>query len=254
MGRKWNEVTIMESWRHCAQTGLCPDSTEKCYSLSGFETQKLQMGHSVAIEAFKSSMGNCLLPRKTIFLLIDQYGTLLEKVPAEPLYPEMRPGFSFSLECAGANAIALSLILDEPVWTLREQNYLSILSRSSLYCVPCSGALSSYYIALLTGAKQPSEWPIALLQQLNFHMTTEVTTYPRPLIPAITLSKRQREVLLCIAQGMKDIEVAIHLHISLDTVRYHKKNIYQLLNTDNRVSAVVLALKRKIIELGQIDE
>ncbi len=253
MERKWNEATILESWRRCVRAGLRPDSTEKCYPLSEEELRWLIEAHRAETEAFQSVADDCRLPRDTAFLLVDPKGTLLKKVSAGGAQ-WIQKGFSFAEECAGTNAVALALTFREPVWTLREQNYLSSLSRFSLYCVPCVGDLSGHSIALLTGGKQPSEWPIALLQQLAFHMASEIQGRIQALKPPITVSRRQHEVLLCIAQGMKDEEIALYLHISLDTVRYHKKNIYQLLGADNRVSAVVQALKRRTIEIGQIGE
>lgn len=254
METRWNEATIMESWRRCIRAGLQPDSEEKCYPLSEPEVRRLVDAHRAETEAFQSVVDDCPLPKDTAFLLMDQRGTLLKKISAGGTQWGIQSGFSFAEECAGTNAVALALMFKEPVWTLREQNYLSTLSRFSLYCVPCVGVLTGHYIALLTGGKQPSEWPIALLQQSAFHIAAEIQGRVQALKPPITVSRRQHEVLLCIAQGMKDVEIALSLHISLDTVRYHKKNIYQLLGADNRVSAVIQALKRRTIDIGQIGE
>lgn len=252
MDRKWNEATIMESWRRCAQVGPPPDPTEKCYPLSGPELQQLFEIHRAEIEAFRSVVSDCPFPKNTVFLLVDWKGTLLEIWPARGVPEGVQKGFSFSEEYAGANAVSLALRLNEPVWTLREQNYLSCLSRVSLYCVPHMGVPFGHCVALLTKAKLPAEWPIALLEQLALRMAKALQGRAQALNPPVAVSKRQREVLQCIAHGMKDREIAAELHISLDTVRYHKKNIYQLLNTDNRVSAVVQALKRNMIGIEQI--
>ncbi len=66
------------------------------------------------------------------------------------------------------------------------------------------------------------------------------------------LTERQKMVLLRIAQGMKDQAVALDLHISLDTVRYHKKNIYQMLGASNAIDMLVRALKGGLISLDEV--
>ena len=48
------------------------------------------------------------------------------------------------------------------------------------------------------------------------------------------LSERQKEVLHCLAKGMSNKEVADKLCISENTVKYHIKNIYQLLDIKGR--------------------
>lgn len=56
------------------------------------------------------------------------------------------------------------------------------------------------------------------------------------------LTDRQREVVALIAQGKSNDEIAEALVLSLRTVHAHIRNILDALNTNNRTSAVVLAL------------
>jgi len=53
------------------------------------------------------------------------------------------------------------------------------------------------------------------------------------------LSGREREVLELLAQGLPDKEIAGKLCISLPTVRYHLKHIYDKLHVRSRIEAVV---------------
>lgn len=48
------------------------------------------------------------------------------------------------------------------------------------------------------------------------------------------LSQRQLEVLDCMNRGMSNKQIAAQLCISENTVKYHIKNIYQMLNVNNR--------------------
>jgi DNA-binding NarL/FixJ family response regulator len=62
------------------------------------------------------------------------------------------------------------------------------------------------------------------------------------------LSTREREVLDLLAQGRLDKEIAASLNLSLPTVRFHLKHIYEKLHVRTRVEA---ALKHKTATLGR---
>lgn len=62
------------------------------------------------------------------------------------------------------------------------------------------------------------------------------------------LSSREREVLDLLAQGRLDKEIAASLSLSLPTVRFHLKHIYEKLHVRTRVEA---ALKHKSASLGR---
>jgi NarL family two-component system response regulator LiaR len=62
-----------------------------------------------------------------------------------------------------------------------------------------------------------------------------------------TLTEREVEVLKLMVDGLNNAEIAERLVISLSTVKYHISNILMKLGVDNRVSAVSLALQRKLV-------
>ncbi len=62
-----------------------------------------------------------------------------------------------------------------------------------------------------------------------------------------TLTEREMEVLKLMVDGLNNAEIAERLVISLSTVKYHISNILMKLGVDNRVSAVSLALQRKLV-------
>ncbi len=59
-------------------------------------------------------------------------------------------------------------------------------------------------------------------------------------------------VLLRVALGLTDQAAVAELHISLSTVRFHKQELYWLLDVDNAVTDVVRALQAGILSLGEI--
>jgi LuxR family maltose regulon positive regulatory protein len=62
------------------------------------------------------------------------------------------------------------------------------------------------------------------------------------------VSENELEVLQLLAAGLANQEIAHKLHISLDTVKVHRKHIYDKLEVSNRTRAMTRAR-----ELGYFD-
>jgi DNA-binding NarL/FixJ family response regulator len=62
------------------------------------------------------------------------------------------------------------------------------------------------------------------------------------------LSRREREVLSLLADGLRNDEIAERLFISPETVRTHVRNATLKLEADTRTQAVALAVRYSIIE------
>jgi DNA-binding NarL/FixJ family response regulator len=61
------------------------------------------------------------------------------------------------------------------------------------------------------------------------------------------LSSRELEILQLLTQGMNYKTIAAKCFISLDTVKFHAKNIYEKLQVHSKSEAVIVALKNKIV-------
>jgi ATP/maltotriose-dependent transcriptional regulator MalT len=61
------------------------------------------------------------------------------------------------------------------------------------------------------------------------------------------LSKRELEVLRCLASGMSNQEIAQAIVITVGTVKRHTNNIYGKLNVRNRLQAVIYAQKHNML-------
>lgn len=64
------------------------------------------------------------------------------------------------------------------------------------------------------------------------------------LNPLAGLTDREREILTALAEGMTNQQLADALKISLNTVKFHLKNLYGKLGVDNRAQAVAKYLGR----------
>ena len=64
-----------------------------------------------------------------------------------------------------------------------------------------------------------------------------------------TLTKRENEVLVLLADGLSNKEIAVRLTISEHTAKFHVNSILQKMNAQKRVEAVVRAAKMGLINL-----
>lgn len=84
----------------------------------------------------------------------------------------------------------------------------------------------------------------------NFHMTPAAPApsadYTDPELE--TLTDREREVLVEIAHGLSNQEIADKLFISLPAVKTHVAHILQKINARDRVQAVVFAYENHLVQ------
>lgn len=59
-----------------------------------------------------------------------------------------------------------------------------------------------------------------------------------------TLSKREKQILILIMNGMLNKEIAEHLHISKETVDKHRKNMLEKNNCKNSNELIAKAIKK----------
>ncbi len=64
-----------------------------------------------------------------------------------------------------------------------------------------------------------------------------------------SLTKREMEVLVNVANGMFNKEIALNLNISERTVKNHISNIFKKINVNDRTQAAVFAIKNNLIKL-----
>ena len=70
----------------------------------------------------------------------------------------------------------------------------------------------------------------------------------------LSLSNRQKEVLVLIALGATDSEIAQQLCLSVDTVAWHVKEIRCRLDARSRAHAVALAMRHDLLPSEQLPE
>ena len=62
-----------------------------------------------------------------------------------------------------------------------------------------------------------------------------------------SLTRRERQILMLLADGRRDKEIATRLSISPLTVRSHVRNVMEKLEAETRTEAVASALRQSLI-------
>ena len=75
-----------------------------------------------------------------------------------------------------------------------------------------------------------------------------IQTVAQPAQGGEALSERERDVLVRMAKGLSNGEIAAQLMISTNTVRHHVRNILAKLEVTNRTDAVHVAMQRGLVE------
>ena len=88
----------------------------------------------------------------------------------------------------------------------------------------------------------------SLLPELLKRLSRSGSVTPlRPCEPEGLLSDRERQVLVLIAEGLTNPEIAERLIVSPNTVKTHVQNILQKLDVSDRTQAAVYAVRRGLI-------
>ena len=89
-------------------------------------------------------------------------------------------------------------------------------------------------------------WKLRTMMQIlapHFHLAymraTTWTEGPRVQDPKVGLTAREEEIMRWVAEGKTNWEISVILNVSLNTIKFHLKNIYQKLGgVENRWAAV----------------
>lgn len=127
----------------------------------------------------------------------------------------------------------------------------SFIDDDKLYPALEAGAVS--YILKTSNAKQIAEAirkTMAGETVLEPEATTKVMARMRGTAPALHdhLTDREMEVLLCMARGLANQEIAEELFIALKTVKTHVSNILSKLEVQDRTQAVVYAFQNGLVK------
>ncbi len=100
---------------------------------------------------------------------------------------------------------------------------------------------------LLMAIRAVHEGGVYLPPMLARHLAREYIQHHPPADEQDPLTPREREILTLIAQGYTNQEIAAKLHLSLNTVKTHRRHIYEKLNLHSRAALIEYALRRGLL-------
>jgi two-component system NarL family response regulator len=130
---------------------------------------------------------------------------------------------------------------------LPESAVLSWLEKGVLGCIERDASLPDLLNAIRQVAMGEASLPQALALRLVTRMARQTPT-DEPALPE-PLSKREREVLILLAQGLSNKEIAQQLYLSVRTVEGHLVNIYGKLGLHSRTEAALYAVRQGWVTL-----
>jgi DNA-binding NarL/FixJ family response regulator len=139
--------------------------------------------------------------------------------------------------CPSLNVIALSMYgEDEYYYKMVDAGAKGFLLKDS--------DISEVREAIVTVMKGGSYFS----QELLYHVIQKIKSRDQEPKTAV-LSKREKEILLKICEGLSNQEIAETLFISKRTVDKHRANLLGKTNSKNTASLILYAIRNKLIEI-----
>lgn len=131
-----------------------------------------------------------------------------------------------------------------------DQYFFEMLHAGASGYVPKRAAPDDLLVAIRTVARGEVFLYPSLATRLVQDYLKRAETGDQPLVYD-NLTPREREVLILIAEGLSNAEIAERLVISIKTVDRHRENIMRKLNMHSRIDLVKYALRVGLIELDE---
>lgn len=148
--------------------------------------------------------------------------------------------------------------LKKPVYTTPEHHYCDFLKDFYFYAVPLD--VEDVVVGYLTvcGFNKPVKIELAIIAELAaYKIINELIkngiSYDLSYGKELKLNRKQLEILKLLATGLPDKTIALEKGITINTVKYHKKNIFKKLGVVCSIQAVVKCLKLNLLSVGDID-
>ena len=92
--------------------------------------------------------------------------------------------------------------------------------------------------------------PVSVVRKLRESLAAHEET---PVSEGYDLSQREKEILVCVAKGMLNKEIADHCNLSIHTVITHRKNITRKTGIKTVAGLTVYALLNNLIDSNSIE-
>lgn len=198
-----------------------------------------------------SRLSICLIENEFAFVDFSKRA-IAEIFPESDLYfyPSLR-NFHDTHDSAPIDVFVVGLNFNGPL-DLEGYRMLNSGHPSSLLVVLASGEPwlklvrdSKYGCDLLIKKRHNASKIFSLL--VDFFFSKGLLIRPLPIPVFFNISIRRRQLLMLLAQGLTNKQIAHELGLQLSTVRAHFSILYKFLNVDGRMQAIKFAFKNGLI-------
>lgn len=150
----------------------------------------------------------------------------------------LKTGISFSNKSIGVNAVSLSSKYDQPIYLDTNQHFCLLLRHFYSCAIPIkiSGSVVAY-LNILTPDLEASKKFKYLLDLLSAAMMNKLHLFQCRKYKNM-LSSIQLQILTLLANGNTEVEIAESLNYSIQSIKYHKHEIYKKFDVKNTANAI----------------
>jgi DNA-binding CsgD family transcriptional regulator len=133
---------------------------------------------------------------------------------------------------------------------MNEAHEAKLLSGAAIPLHGPNGELAGVGLASSAGQAECDPVTLAKIQAISFqfHIAYTDQNKKRPSLKGVViLTSREKEILLWAAEGKSDYVIADIIGVSYPTIRFHMNNIFRKLQANDRILAVVKAIRLGLI-------
>ena len=190
-----------------------------------------------------------IMPSKVIARGIEAVLSELGEFRVEGILSDLSHASEARLRNMDADVILIDPVLADYTSRMNVRGRISEYSSAAVVALK-SVPMDEEQLKQYDGAVGLYDDPVAIVRKLRESLSSREES---PESEGYDLSAREKDILVCVAKGMLNKEIADHYNISIHTVITHRKNITRKTGIKTVAGLTVYALLNNLIDSGSID-
>lgn len=190
-----------------------------------------------------------IMPSKVIARGIEAVLSELGEFRVEGILSDLSHVSEARLRNMDADVILIDPVLADYTSRMNVRSRISEYSSAAVVALK-SVPMDEEQLKQYDGAVGLYDDPVAIVRKLRESLSSREES---PESEGYDLSVREKDILVCVAKGMLNKEIADHYNISIHTVITHRKNITRKTGIKTVAGLTVYALLNNLIDSGSID-
>ena len=190
-----------------------------------------------------------IMPSKVIARGIEAVLSELGEFRVEGILSDLSHASEARLRNLDADVILIDPVLADYMSRMNVRSRISEYSSAAVVALK-SVPMDEEQLKQYDGAVGLYDDPVAIVRKLRESLSSREES---PESEGYDLSAREKDILVCVAKGMLNKEIADHYNISIHTVITHRKNITRKTGIKTVAGLTVYALLNNLIDSGSID-